>query len=139
MNKDNRNDINPMEAIVLLLGERGKAKRAKTQMTLGDVIKFLESIPEDSPIKGLGKLHSYRGFYSDISFEPTGETRCAEDILEDCRKAMGRAFTGYKGGENIMGEYTPVWVAPWGMCGKKLMAIGKDGELMLADYELEDA
>jgi hypothetical protein len=44
-------------------------------------------------------------------------------------------FMGYKGGDFVMGALTPVWVANYGSCGQKLMAIRPDGTLETAENE----
>jgi hypothetical protein len=31
-------------------------------------------------------------------------------------EAIGKTYTGYKGGEYVMGKVTPVWVANYGNC-----------------------
>ena len=36
---------------------------------------------------------------------------------------MGQVFEGYKGGDFMMGALTPLWVAAYGNCGNKLLAI----------------
>ena len=110
-------------------------ERAASQMTLGAMIKALEAMPSDAQVANLGEAHSYRGYYSDISFEMDSGTRNAADLLNECRSAMGKAFTGYKGGEFVMGELTPVWVAPYGCCGEKLMSIREDGSIETAEDE----
>lgn len=73
--------------------------------------------------------HSYRGYYSDLAFERAPEKVKASDLLATCRNAMGKVYEGYKGGDYIMGELTPIWVAEYGRCGVKLMAIRDDGTL----------
>ena len=107
----------------------GKKERAATQLTLGEMIDFLKTLPGDTEIEGLGKLDSYRGYYSDLAFEPTEDKRKVEELLEVCQAAMGQVFTGYKGGDFVMGALTPLWIAGYGCCGDKLMSINIDGTL----------
>jgi len=57
----------------------------------------------------------------------------ATDLLEECKAAMGQVFYGYKGGDYVMGALTPVWLASYGCCGQKLMALHVDGEIETAD------
>ena len=103
--------------------------RAGEQMTLGRVIEILESMPEDLEIDQLGSLNSYRGYYCDLAFSPDGGLKTVKEILVAFRAAMGKIFTGYKGGDYVMGEITPIWIANYGCCGVKLMAIHKDGTI----------
>lgn len=46
---------------------------------------------------------------------------------------MGRVFSGWKGGDYVMGALTPLWVAEKGCCGQKLMAVRADGEIETAE------
>ena len=79
--------------------------------------------------------HSYRGYYSDLAFKRGEGVREAGGLLADCKAAMGEVFEGYKGGSFVMGALTPLWVAPYGCCGQKLMAVHVGGELETADDE----
>ena len=111
----------------------GQTHRASTQMTLGKMIAALEKMPSDSEVINLSRPHSYRGYYCDLAFELGEGKRLAADMLAVCKSAMGKVFEGYKGGDYIMKESTPVWIAEYGCCGVKLMAIHEGGE-----YETED-
>ena len=65
---------------------------------------------------GFGKAHSYRGFYEDVAFEPKENVTFGEMLVE-ARIALGKTFTGHKGGEYTMREYTDCWIAPYGEGG----------------------
>jgi hypothetical protein len=118
-----------------MIGQWQRERAASEQMTLGELIAALEAMPADLVIAGLTKPHSYRGYYCDLAFEPCEKTTAGE-LLELCRGAMGRVFTGYKGGDYTMGENTPVWVANYGDCGLRLMSLGSDGTIT-AEEEAE--
>lgn len=109
-------------------------ERAAIQMTLGKLIERLEAMPPETMIEGICAPHSYRGYYSDLAFE-RGEKVTAAKALETCRGCMGEVFEGYKGGDFQMGRNTPVWLASYGCCGPKIMAIRDDGTLELKEYE----
>lgn len=111
------------------------AERSRTQMTLGGLIDVLESMDRNTPVN-LGDPHSYRGYYSDLGLTPCDAT--VQDLLNDCRSAMGRVFYGYKGGEFIMHQNTPVWVASWGSTGRKLMAVNPNGDYITAPDERDE-
>jgi hypothetical protein len=108
-------------------------ERAATQMTLGAMIAALEKMPPETEIDGIGSAISYRGYYSDLAFQPQPEKIKAGDLLAQCRAAMGQVFEGYKGGDFVMGALTPVWIADYGCCGRKIMAINPDGTIETAD------
>ena len=107
--------------------------RASTQMTLGKMIMALEKMPSGSEVINLSGPHSYRGYYCDLAFELGEGKRLAADMLAVCKSAMGKVFEGYKGGDYIMKESTPVWIAEYGCSGVKLMEIYEGGK-----YETED-
>ena len=126
-------DMNAMQAMMDGLSVQWQKERAAEQMTLGEVIDRLASLPPRTVVSGLGELNRYRGYYCDLAFDPYGKEKPAALLLKECRAAMGAVFTGDKGGEYQMGKSTPLWVASYGCCGKKLMAINDDGTLQLAE------
>jgi len=128
--------MEPLQAMVDGMIAQWQRERAKTQMTLGKMIGALEAMPEAMEIDGLGELYSYRGYYSDLAFEPIEGKRLVSDLLAQCWAAMGKVFTGYKGGEFVMGALTPLWLAYYGDCGKKIMAIKPDGTVKTADDDV---
>ncbi len=107
------------------------------QLSLGELISQLSSIDmSDNPgIKfNFGKmvpwcLSSWRGAYHELAIEPLelqqwlrmpinkgkdSYKRLAKDFLEGLKSAVGKTFEGYKGGEYVMFEEAPLWVANWG-------------------------
>ena len=113
-------------------------ERAETQMTLGALIEALEAMPADAEVANLTAPHSDRGYYCDLAFEPGEGTRPASALLAECRAAMGGVFTGYKGGNYVMGTRTPVWVAEYGDCGRRLLAVSDGGAIETAADEGEE-
>jgi hypothetical protein len=120
-----------LQALIDGMSAQWQRERAETQMTLGKLIEILTTMG-DTPVAGLGELDSYRGYYADLAFEPTGKAVPATQLLAECQAAMGRVFTGYKGGEFVMGAKTPLWVAHYGQCGLKLIAVNPDGSIVTA-------
>lgn len=99
----------------------------KAQLTLGQFIFLLSRIPEDRKIRydfcrfQPTTLDSYRGFYDHLAigfnesqFDENDMTAGA--LLKQCRDAYGKTFQGYKGGDYVMTESTPMWVAQYGEC-----------------------
>lgn len=119
---------------------RWKKERGKTQMTLGKLIATLEGMPKKMKIEGITNPHSYRGYYEDLAFALDDKKITVSNVLKMCRSAMGKVFIGYKGGEFVMGELTPVWIAEYGECGKKIISIDDDGMFLKKDddYDLEN-
>lgn len=120
-----------LQALVDGMSAQWMKERAETQMTLGAMIERLESLPGGVMVP-LSNPHSYRGYYSDLSFEPTAPV-AAKHLLEECKDSMGERFHGWKGGDYYMHAGVPVWVAGRGSCGLKLMAINDDGSLVTAE------
>ena len=110
-----------------------QAERSTTQLTLGGLIERLKQLPPDKPVQAIVNAHSYRGYYCDLAFELTGEMGVAASSLAIAQAALGEVFEGYKGGDYLMDESTPVWIANYSECGKKIMAIRDDGALELAE------
>ena len=80
-------------------------------MYLCELITFLEG--EDQALVlpvGFARPHSYRGFYDELAFEPA-ENVTVGAMLSDARSALNSTFEGWKGGEFVMGDYTPCWLA----------------------------
>lgn len=110
-------------------------------MTLGaiiDAVKCSMSIPVAEFVKSPANrsvcfdwcgrtpdgLDSYRGIYSDLAIGIGGPRAVkAADFLKECENCVGATFSGWKGGDYLMGRDTPVWVADpgeshrWGVCG----------------------
>lgn len=92
-------------------------------MVLQELIAFLEARdPSITAPMGFGRPHSYRGFYEQLAFEPTPNVTVGQ-MLTAARLALGMTFTGYKGGEYEMGEYTTVNLANYGETGEEIGSI----------------
>lgn len=122
-----------IQALMDGMSAQWQRERAEMQMTLGELIAALEAMPEGAEVANLHSAHSYRGYYSDLAFEQSEGTRMAAELLAECKAAMGQVFCGYKGGDYVMGALTPVWVASYGCCGQKLMALHAGGKIETAE------
>ncbi|NED83520.1 hypothetical protein G3I76_25935, partial [Streptomyces sp. SID11233] len=66
---------------------------------------------------GFHHPHSYRGFYEELAFEPTGRTTVGE-MLAAALDAHGTTYVGWKGGEYItMHGGSLCWLALEGSAG----------------------
>ena len=106
----------------------------KRQMTLGTFIAELSGMPTHSAMRpddersgffDFGTLEptefdSYRGFYSDLAlgFEVEGEGVTVAGLLASAREALGKTYCGYKGGDYVMTDRTPLWAANYGRSGQ---------------------
>lgn len=89
-------------------------------MTLGQLIEELRKEPQDKVVKyGFDSPHSYRGIYAELAFEPAENVKVS-DMLKDAEESLGKTFTGYKGGDFEMGDYTTIHLAEYGSCGEEI-------------------
>ena len=85
--------------------------------TLGEIITYLRTLPREQHVPhGFGEPQSYRGYYEDLAFEPVADTTVGA-MLDAAESALGKTFTGYKGGEFKMTECTDCWLAEYGSSG----------------------
>lgn len=90
-------------------------------MRLSDLIRSLEVFDKDLKVVydfGYFRPHdldSSRGDYSELALGYTEEGDITvKELLELLKGAIGRTYTGYKGGEFLMNEHTPVCIDNWG-------------------------
>jgi len=97
---------------------------AEQTMTLGQLVDVLEQQDPAALVRYAGaglegqapsEIASWRGSYADLALdhEPDTEITCRA-LLGVLQRAVGREFTGYKGGDFTMSRETPVWVDNWG-------------------------
>ena len=115
-----------IQKIMDLMQAEGQLHRTRSQMTLGELIAALKGLPSDQVIDGFTRPHSYRGYYSDLAFEPSEEKMMVKNLLVMVEPCLGRTFQGYKGGDFTMHKSTPCWISHYGTCGERLMGIQED-------------
>lgn len=122
-------------------------RRAMMHVTLGKLIEKLEKLDgalrvvcSDRQDQGPGCAMSYRGYYSDLSFQPTTEPVTVDKFLVECNRSLGKVMEGYKGGDFRMGADTPLWVAPYSYApGRAVMDIMVVGDVaVLVIKQIED-
>ena len=121
------------DALLSIMKKAWQEERAKTQMTLGALLKALGDRHGLDLVDGFKNPHCYRGHYEDVAFEPAGEAMNVCDLIAICKSAIGKTFEGWKGGSFEMDETTPVWIAERGESGRKLVSINKYGLLETRD------
>ena len=102
------------------------------QLTLGEFISKLKECSKDYKEQEKtirfdfcnfepNGIDSYRGYYDQLALGYKENSFQQElkisQVLEYCEKAIGKTFTGWKGGEYVMDEDTPLWVANSGETG----------------------
>ena len=112
-----------LQRLVDTMSRAMRETRSNYHMTLGGLISRLSEIGRSgmgnakvvvdlggSP----GSFMSYRGYYDDLSLDRSGDGVTVQELLKKCETALGKHFTGYKGGEYLMDESTPLWVSEYG-------------------------
>ncbi len=108
-----------IQKLIDTMNDTAMRERANYHLTLGGLIEALEKCPPEKLVfldegGSITNPNSYRGYYSDLAFEPTTLNSSAEVLLEEAREALATVFTGYKGGDYRMTADTPLWVAHYG-------------------------
>jgi hypothetical protein len=104
---------------------REKTLANSDQLTLGEMISKLDAIEqrneEPEVVYDFGylfptEIDSWRGSYDELAlnYKSEGEKMKLSEFLSMLKNAVGKEYTGYKGGEFIMTENTPVWVSNYG-------------------------
>lgn len=89
-------------------------------MILKDLIEYLKNQPQETLVlNGFEGPHSYRGSYCELAFKPAKNVTVAS-MLACAKEALGATYTGYKGGEFTMCEYTNCYLAEYGECGEMI-------------------
>jgi hypothetical protein len=135
-----------MGEVIQKMVKADRAERLKNspQLSLGEIIAKLEGaervtaeVQFDFERLVPTSLDSWRGSYDELGlgFRVTGYTDGADDklteptvesLLKELRGAIGKTYTGWKGGDFEMGRRTPVWVANPGNCGNTAIVDVKD-------------
>lgn len=137
-----------------LAANRAEEMKTSLQLTLGELILKLEPIAaKQDEIKKKYEheaevlfdfeylfptgLSSWRGVYAELAltFSLGGygkpdkiEPMKINKFLKMLKGAIGKSFTGWKGGEFMMGKNTPLWVANEGSVGTTGIVDVIDGE-----------
>jgi len=133
-----------MQKLVDAMSEMGRMERGNYHVTLGAAIGFTSTLPDEMDVIFSGgnspsSPDSYRGYYSDLSFEPQSEAVSVKDFSMMLNESLGKTFNGYKGGDFTMTEDTPLWMANYGECGEAIISINvSNGALVLTTKDLDD-
>lgn len=122
-----------LQAFIDGMSEAWRQERAATQMTIGELLERFNELDDEMLIEELSDPHSYRGYYSDLALEPGPGKVTVRELKDSISEVLGTELCGYKGGDFLMAEDTPVWAANYGCCGQKLIAVNDDGTLELED------
>ncbi len=78
-------------------------------MNLGQFEQHIKSFPDGTIFKyGISEPFSWAGAFAEVAFQMLEASMTREQILERINLAFTETFIGYKGGEFIYGNMTPV-------------------------------
>lgn len=113
-------------------------------MLLGDFIETLADLDPDLPVVFDNGAHpdsfaSYRGYYDQITLTQGKSPKRVRDVLRAAQKAVGATFQGYKGGDYVMDEDTPLWASDYGDTGLALVGVARDnGHVKIITADISD-
>lgn len=88
------------------------------QVTLGELIKFLENLPQDLIIsRGFGSAHAWRGDYYEVCFTPAFDVPVVE-MLRTAKAVKEMIFEGWKGGSFTYDDKTTCHKNDEGNCDR---------------------
>jgi len=122
--------------------DAGRYERSKFMLNIGDLLDNcaanLSGMVVVDGDKGLGKEHSYRGYYNELSFRPIGEPTSASEVHTMCQRALVDTYEGYKGGDYRYDRDTPIWFASYGCTGSAFVGITvKEGNIHLTTKDVD--
>lgn len=116
---------NALQQLIYGMSAQWALERSESMMTLGEMIAKLDNIDQSYAIVidhiDHGEviptdLMSYRGYYRDlaINYEKDYREVSVNEFSNSLKEAIGKTYTGYKGGDFIMSKITPMWVDGYG-------------------------
>lgn len=112
-------------------------------MLLSQWIDILSEADQNIVCKlGIGDAGSWRGDYSQIAFE-TVSNISVQTMLEEALDLCGSTHQGYKGGEYVMTDETPINIDKYGECSSGdamrdlLYKLGDEDAYILSRDELD--
>mgnify|MGYP001570470005 FL=1 len=132
-----------VQRLIDVMNDSARRSRGDYHLTLGRAIEALAQ--SDLPVtfdfdeKSPSHPHSYRGYYSDLALESVSAPITASALRDLLSSALNQTFTGYKGGDYLMGPDTPLWAAEYGHgSGRAIVGIRNGGlYLVLVTKELQ--
>lgn len=123
-----------LQKLVDSMNRVGRSIRSEYHLTLGQAIEALEAVNPNYAVTfdydenlSPSAPHSYRGYYSDLSLEPSTARANVSDVLTMLESARGQTFEGYKGGDFPMNDDTPLWAASYGTTGRAIIGLNLEG------------
>lgn len=125
------------------------------QLSLGALIEKLEAVVDktqevrfDFEYAFPTRLSSWRGSYAELALgydlagynaqtDKKAKEPTVKELIKHLKHAIGSSYTGWKGGDFLMGNSTPLWVANDGNVGSTaIVDVFNDGYMvyLITDY-----
>jgi len=134
-----------IQAMFNAMSAMGKSTRSGYHLTLGRLIAALKNADPALLVEAdcggtVDRFTSYRGYYEDLAITPSDAPITVGELLKKANEANGREFNGYKGGDFLMDNATPLWIAPYGSSGNSAIIDAKveDGKFILITKQTAD-
>jgi hypothetical protein len=114
--------MSDMQRLLDAVSDACRNSRKPYHLSLGQLMAKLDALPHGMEVMAdtgafIGQEHSYRGYYDDLAFEPTSEPSNVGTLRVMISRAYQGPYQGYKGGDYIYTDDTPLWLAPYGCTG----------------------
>lgn len=135
-----------IEAMMRSMQSVMRNTRSGYHLTLGEAIEQLRTLQTGHRVTfdyderiAPGDAESYRGYYEDLALEPSESPIDVSGFLSVLEAALGETFMGYKGGDFVMDEDTPLWVAEYGTTGRAITGLHLEGRgVVLETKDMDD-
>lgn len=134
-----------IQKLIDTMNDLDQHTRANYHLTLGKLIESLAPMSGTLPVHfdwngySPNKERSYRGYYCDLAFDWGTEPMTVETLAGICGRALGSTYMGYKGGDYVMGDRTPLWAAEYGHEGRAIVGISlADDRVIIITKDLEE-
>jgi len=144
---------NPADMIMKMVKQKREIEFLKSnQIGLGNLITQTEEIVKNIPSEenstwlsfefgslGVTCMDSYRGYYDELALGYGDDGVSIREFLKILKNALGKVYTGYKGGDYEMHKDTPIWAANYGRTGyTKVIGIEKENDYTFIIRTIQD-
>lgn len=139
--------MNGLQRLFDTMATAEQATRSGYHVTLGKLISALSAtnpnllvlaVDEEGKQSAVSRFISYRGYYSDLALTPTDDAPLTVSaLLMQAKAALGATFEGYKGGNYVMDERTPLWFADYGFSGSAIVGTHVGAAFLLLTKEID--
>ena len=126
------------------ISDSNRDVRSGYHLTLKHAVEELAKLPTNYQVKFDRNYQypdremSYRGYYSDLAFSWADKECSVSHLLLMCKRSINNTYEGYKGGDNLMDEKTPLWAACYGDTGRAIIGITLTEQMVILNTKQID-